>query len=387
MIFAPGQYQASSSASVQRPYGSREAFKVEANPGYLEIWEPSYGWEMAKQDYAAAFILDPFNGIDTYMPLEFNTLYPHVETAGYPGIVQLEETYAQWLAPGYYYGHTELIMAYNITSSQGQSGSPVWADYNDKKRIIAIHSFSSAYFKGGPRLVDENINLIKEWMQWDPGKNKEKLAWQRIASTTAPALAIDNNILAASFEELGTWLYDDSWHQVSTSTAQSLAFNNGILAASFTENGVLLFENEQWQKIASTTAKDLAFDNNGTMAASFDKLGLWLYQNNQWEKIASTTADNIAFDNNGTLAASFDKLGLWLYQNNQWEKIASTTADNIAFDNNGTLAASFDKLGLWLYQNNQWEKIAISKTQDLAANNNIFIASFDIYGIWYYLSN
>ena len=387
MIFTPGQYQASSSATVQRPYGSREAFKVEANPGYLEIWEQSYGWEMAEQDYAAAFILDPFDGIDTYMPLEFNTLYSILETAGYPGIVQVEETYAQWFASGFYYGHSELILAYSISSSQGQSGSPVWADYNDKKRIIAIHSFSSAYFKGGPRLVDENINLIKEWMKWDPGKNKEKPAWQRIASNTSPALALDNNILAASFEERGVWLYDNNWHQVSTKTAQNLAFNNGTLAASFEKDGVFLYENEQWQKIALTTAKDLAFDNNGTLAASFDKLGLWLYQNNQWEKIASTAAENLAFDNNGTLAASFDKLGVWLYQNGQWQNIASTTAENLAFDNNGTLAASFDKLGVWLYQNGQWQKIAISRAQGMAAYNNTFIVSFNTFGVWYYLSN
>ncbi len=172
--FAPGQYQDSERARVERPYGYREAYGFEANPDYIRVIQKprSTLGEEGAEDYAAVFIEQPFEGINTFMPLQFNTTDIRINTAGYPGQAHGKSTSSQWFSSGFAFGSEDFnIITHYADTSAGQSGSPIWVFDGQTRRVIAIHALgyeNDISFNFGPSLVDDNRNLIEGWMKWSP---------------------------------------------------------------------------------------------------------------------------------------------------------------------------------------------------------------------------
>ena len=65
---------------------------------------------------------------------------------------------------------TDRKLTYEVRSTGGASGAPVW-DYQapDERRLIAVNRGHSTECNGlGPRLVWQNENLILTWLEWQP---------------------------------------------------------------------------------------------------------------------------------------------------------------------------------------------------------------------------
>ncbi|MBN2851117.1 MAG: hypothetical protein JXQ23_00115 [Clostridia bacterium] len=162
--FSPGQYQLTASGEIIRPYGTKAAVSWETNAQYLATEDFPY-------DYAAAHFLEPFTGIDTFMPLVFNYLPEYINIVGYPASAMGTSSNGSWHSYGEVVdATTSMLLCYKAYSSGGSSGSPVWEYDSDTglRRVIAIHGFGSTDFNGGVRLISSNQALIEEWMQWSP---------------------------------------------------------------------------------------------------------------------------------------------------------------------------------------------------------------------------
>ena len=161
--FSPAQYE--DGEDVIRPYGTQEAREIgedNIDANYLEVGNFDY-------DYAVAYIDEPFEDIDTYMPLEFNFEEPEetVIISGYPGEAQGEDTFDQWYSEDEIHNIGDRRLEYYVDTSGGQSGSPVRVDRGTGERIVAFHAYGADSYNGGPRLVDENQDLIEDWMVYE----------------------------------------------------------------------------------------------------------------------------------------------------------------------------------------------------------------------------
>ncbi|MGM0652194.1 MAG: InlB B-repeat-containing protein [Bacillota bacterium] len=174
--FYPGQYQASESSQVVRPYGYREAVEGIVPQEYI-TYEGSLDFTNA-HDYGAFFIETPFEGISTYMPMEFDYSPTYINTAGYPVVVEDETTLSMWYARGPVENIEERELAFQINSGQGASGSPLWVcdEEIESSRVVGLlaQALVDTDIRRGPRLTYHNQPLIEEWMQWSPDSEEEE---------------------------------------------------------------------------------------------------------------------------------------------------------------------------------------------------------------------
>ena len=168
--FYPGRYE-DGGVSIE-PFGSRQTSEFKHNQDYIDdLPSPSLA-----EDYSAVLFEDPFEGIDVFMPLEFN--YEPQETAvvGYPEIVDgaynadMMKSWDEVLGID-----GGLIYSANF-SSHGNSGGPVIADDFGEKRAVGIVSAKETAYEDlqpvtstlSVHLADNNRDKIEEWMEWEP---------------------------------------------------------------------------------------------------------------------------------------------------------------------------------------------------------------------------
>lgn len=137
-----------------------------ADPDYT----PSQG-----VDYGCFWIACPFEEITTFMPLCFGYESTWAHMAGYPtnSIPDPSKVWSQWIAFGDVNQHHDRWVEYDARSTGGASGSPVW-NWRADDALVEVFAINSAHFEDdqcggiGPRLVWQNENLIRTWMQWRP---------------------------------------------------------------------------------------------------------------------------------------------------------------------------------------------------------------------------
>ncbi len=174
--FSPGQFSAGAGEDIIRPYGSRPIYEFHAAPGYASNPHP-------RHDYAGLHLTRPFTQITTFMPLVFEDPgSPILNNSGYPYEVHLgtpaEEspTYAQWghfSSLSYVSGPDNSLMYHDADVSPGQSGSPLWRLVSGQRRVIAILCCGDpeVQLNLGPRLSNQNLDLIQSWLSWQPPTN------------------------------------------------------------------------------------------------------------------------------------------------------------------------------------------------------------------------
>jgi V8-like Glu-specific endopeptidase len=169
--FSPGQYETSWPESY-RPFSTLQAVKSEVNQTFLRYESYDDRENLIRYDYAALFFEQPFEGINTFMPLQFNHIPSNVSVVGYPGYIRDKPSQGQWLAEGKILSHDTHCLFYDAITSGGSSGSPVF-EYNREAgtyRVVAIHSFAyeNQQISGGPHLNSLNAEQIESWLRWTP---------------------------------------------------------------------------------------------------------------------------------------------------------------------------------------------------------------------------
>ena len=126
-------------------------------------------------DYGCFWIACPFEEITTFMPLCFGYESTWAHMSGYPinSLPDPSKAWSQWIAFGDVNEHHERWVEYDARSTGGASGSPVW-NWRADETLVEVFAINSAHFEGdqcgglGPRLVWQNEDLIRSWMNWRP---------------------------------------------------------------------------------------------------------------------------------------------------------------------------------------------------------------------------
>jgi len=108
--FSPGQFETEWPIAIT-PFSTASPVHVEINDRFFD-YEKNDNRDMSvKYDYAALFFAEPFNDINTFMPLEFNYIPDQVGVLGYPGVVRGTETFYQWRSEGTLIDYNEHCLA------------------------------------------------------------------------------------------------------------------------------------------------------------------------------------------------------------------------------------------------------------------------------------
>jgi len=191
--FSPGQSETIRDEAVQ-PFSSLSPGKVKVNEDFIRYEGEGERDLSVKYDYAALFFDQPFTGISTFMPLEFNSHPSRVLIVGYPGIVNNENTLGMWRSEGEVLQRDDHLIFYAAHTTPGNSGSPiiVYDPPSETYRVVGIHTFTSVNgFGGGPFFNDYNRKIIEEWLNWEPALPPED----------APTLALNKSELVMSVGE------------------------------------------------------------------------------------------------------------------------------------------------------------------------------------------
>lgn len=166
--FSPGACR-SSSGWYRSQLGSRTVLRKRTNNKYADTtYSPKQG-----VDYGAVQIACPFTEITTFMPLCFGYESNWAHMTGYPisNLPDDDDKWNQWVAYGDVTQTENRWVRYDARSTGGASGSPVWNWRNDS-HLTDVFAINSTHWNdcdgGGPRLVWQNENLIRDWMQWEP---------------------------------------------------------------------------------------------------------------------------------------------------------------------------------------------------------------------------
>ncbi|MEE2971866.1 MAG: trypsin-like peptidase domain-containing protein, partial [Planctomycetota bacterium] len=150
-------------------FGSRVVVEKRTNDKYAD---PSYTPARAV-DYGAFHVVCPFPEITTFMPLCFGYESEWAHMAGYPvnSLPDPSDTWSQWVAYGDVTETHDRWVRYDAKSTGGASGSPVW-NWRTDESLVDVFAINSTHWNscdgGGPRLVWQNLDLIRSWMRWEP---------------------------------------------------------------------------------------------------------------------------------------------------------------------------------------------------------------------------
>ncbi len=168
---APAMNRDNTSGLIVYPHGTRvvsqDKYKV-TNDKWVD---PTFTPE-SNVDYGGLKIVCPFEDITTYMPVVFDYEPDFVNMSGYPteDLPDPTNTLDQWRDAGDVSSIQARLLTYDVRSTGGASGAPVWV-YNeaDGRRLVAVNRGHSNECNGlGPRTVWNNENLITTWMSWAP---------------------------------------------------------------------------------------------------------------------------------------------------------------------------------------------------------------------------
>jgi V8-like Glu-specific endopeptidase len=163
-------------AVVAYPYGTRIADHKHTNSKFADItYEPK-----GDVDYGCLHIVCPFEEIDTFMPVRFDYSPSLVNVSGYPveDLPDPSRTFDQWFDAGPITGTFTRQLEYDTRSTGGASGAPAWVLFGDtgERYIVAVNRAHNTECNGlACRLVSQNEDLIRDWMDWEPSL-EEKLA-------------------------------------------------------------------------------------------------------------------------------------------------------------------------------------------------------------------
>ncbi|MCH2161248.1 MAG: trypsin-like peptidase domain-containing protein [Phycisphaerales bacterium] len=157
------------SGGYQNEFGTREALHMRTNDKFAD---PSYSPVQAV-DYGALQFVCPFNELTTFMPLCFEYESDWVHMSGYPTVdtPDSSKNRNQWIGYGDVTELEDRWMRSDARSTNGASGSPAWNwQTNDALvEVFAINRGHSTSCNGThTRLVDQNYDLIRSWMAWEP---------------------------------------------------------------------------------------------------------------------------------------------------------------------------------------------------------------------------
>jgi len=191
--FSPGQYE-TIWPEIRRPFSTKEPVKTEVNQTFLRFENTNDQENLVRYDYGALFFEQPFAGIDTFMPLQFNQVPTSIAVVGYPGFVRGSPSHGQWRASGTVLSRNDYCLFYDALTSGGSSGSPVFT-YNPAAgtyRVVAIHSFAfeNKPISGGPHLNSLNLDQIESWMRWTPAGTAGKTAFRLALDKTSLTLDV-----------------------------------------------------------------------------------------------------------------------------------------------------------------------------------------------------
>ncbi len=235
--FSPGQYETIWPENRQ-PFSTKEPAKAEVNQTFLRYESYNDRENLIRYDYGALFFNQPFKGITTFMPLQFNQVPTSVSVVGYPGFVRGSPSQGQWLAQGTVLSQNENCLFYDALTSGGSSGSPVftYSPSSGTYRVVAIHSFAyeNKMVSGGPHLNNLNLEQIEGWLRWIPDGSDSATPVSLILDKTSLTLdvgAIEILLVSIIPAELSTapltWSSSDS--TVATVNASGLvtAYRSG----------------------------------------------------------------------------------------------------------------------------------------------------------------
>lgn len=168
IIVAPGMYQDAATGQAVYPYGTRPVIHLHTNTKWQD---PDYS-PGANVDYGAVHFACPFEELNTFMPVVFDYRPTYVNMWGYPTDDLPDPTRRRdmWGGAGDVTEVSARRVMYNVRSTGGASGAPVWA-YNprDGRRLIAVnHGHQNDHAGNGPRMVSYNEDLIRLWMNYSP---------------------------------------------------------------------------------------------------------------------------------------------------------------------------------------------------------------------------
>jgi len=172
----PGACRSASGLSFNL-FGIREALIKGTNTKWTDL---SYDWE-TEVDYGSLRFVCPFEELTTFLPLCFDVSPSSVHMAGYPlqEIPDTGDLFNQWIAYGDIITQWSRVLRYEAHSTGGASGSPVWR-WRSGQSLLEVIGFNSTHWDscdgGGPRLVAQNMDLIRSWMQWEPSAAQRSAA-------------------------------------------------------------------------------------------------------------------------------------------------------------------------------------------------------------------
>ena len=170
ILVAPAYYRDLNGSNF--PYGVALGNNLQTNSAFTQYTEDCFE-NPTPSDFGAILLDATFNGIATYIPLEFRgpdaSLPSDIMVAGYPLYVPADNSemnYNMYLAPGQAGRHTgnwELI-DYNVSLSSGNDGSPIlYQTESGAVRAIGIVTTG----RTGVLLNTKNMGLISSWMDID----------------------------------------------------------------------------------------------------------------------------------------------------------------------------------------------------------------------------
>ncbi|MEQ8822471.1 MAG: trypsin-like peptidase domain-containing protein [Sumerlaeia bacterium] len=152
---------ASDTGKVIYPFGFRKCVDWEVDPNYVTTGASS-------ADLGAAFFDAALEGIDTYLPVVFNYRPERVRIVGFPSLVQGEGSFEMWEAEGQVTEFVEGRLRYDVDTSGGNSGSPIWAVSDGELVMIGVHGSSGETDNAGVLFGKEHIAMIERWMTKQP---------------------------------------------------------------------------------------------------------------------------------------------------------------------------------------------------------------------------
>jgi V8-like Glu-specific endopeptidase len=189
VLVVPGQSQERDGGSISEPFGSQFG-------EFLEVPQAWIDSEMATDIYGVVLLAEPFDGINSTMPLVFNALPAgQVNMAGYDQTAQGESnSFALWTRSGPLTDLDTVFFDHQMDDDAGAIGAPVWEFFgnNNTRRIFGLNCCINAGSTSnvGVRFTSDNRDLIEEWAAYQPDTGGGGGGTNPDPPSDAPILAI-----------------------------------------------------------------------------------------------------------------------------------------------------------------------------------------------------
>ncbi|MBV7392485.1 trypsin-like serine protease [Enterococcus sp. ALS3] len=143
-----------------KPYGSTTSYALSAHDGWVNATSDS---DLEEYDIGMIRLNEPLGIYSGWLNVSTNvTDNMQIITSGYPGDKYVNNIYpTMWTSSGYINELTENNLYYQLDTTGGQSGSPI---YDTQNNVIGVHT--SAFkdqtpLNVGTRITEDNYELIK----------------------------------------------------------------------------------------------------------------------------------------------------------------------------------------------------------------------------------